>query len=107
MVPSSLGSRISKVIRTHTGLKVHPHLFRHLSAKLMLKAHPGHYELVRRILGHAETSTTWETYVGLEGEDATRLLSEIVSQNRTPTKPGGKSPQKPKSWNRRMPRIGS
>lgn len=107
MVPSSLGSRISKVIRTHTGLKVHPHLFRHLSAKLMLKAHPGHYELVRRILGHAETSTTWETYVGLEGEDATRLLSEIVSQNRTPTKPGGKSSQKPKSWNRRMPRIGS
>ena len=92
MAPTALGTRISKVIRTHTGLKVHPHLFRHVSAKLMLKAYPGHYELVRRVLGHAETSTTWETYVGLEGEDATRLLSEIVLQNRKTIKPGVKSP---------------
>lgn len=91
MVPSSLGTIISKVIRMHTGLKVHPHLYRHLSAKLMLKANPGHYELVRRILGHAETSTTWETYVGLEGEDATRMLSEIVLQNRSNPNPGGRS----------------
>ena len=91
MLPTNLGSRISKVIRTHTGLKVHPHLFRHLSAKLMLKANPGHYELVRRILGHAETSTTWETYVGLEGDDATRMLSDIVLQNRTSGKLGGQS----------------
>lgn len=91
MAPTALGTRISKVIRTHTGLMVHPHLFRHLSAKLMLKANPGHYELVRRVLGHAETSTTWETYVGLEGEDATRLLSEIVFQNRKAIKSGAKS----------------
>ena len=91
MVPSTLGSRISEVILTQTGLKVHPHLYRHLSAKLMLKANPGHYELVRRILGHAETSTTWETYVGLEGDDATRLLSEIVLQNRTAIKTDRKS----------------
>jgi integrase len=93
MVPSSLGTRISKVIRMHTGLKVHPHLYRHLSAKLVLKANPGHYELVRRSLGHAETSTTWETYVGLEGEDATRRLSEIVLQNRTAMKLDRKSPK--------------
>ena len=57
----------------------------------MLKANPGHYELVRRVLGHAETSTTWETYVGLEGEDATRLLSEIVFQNRKAITSGVKS----------------
>ena len=90
MRPTQLGTCISKVIRAHTGLHVHPHLFRHLSAKLVLKAHPGHYELVRRILGHAEASTTWETYVGMEGEDATRLLSEIVMERRTSGKPAGK-----------------
>lgn len=94
MVPSSLGCRISEVIKRHMGLKVHPHLYRHLSAKLMLKANPGHYELVRRVLGHTETSTTWETYVGLEGEDATRLLSEIVLQNRSAEVPRSKLARK-------------
>ena len=91
VAPTQLGDSISKVIRTHTGLRVHPHLYRHLSAKLMLKAHPGHYELVRRILGHSETSTTWETYVGLEGEDATRMLSEIVALNRTSSGSSGEA----------------
>jgi integrase len=107
MVPSSLGSRISEVIKRHMGLKVHPHLYRHLSAKLILKANPGHYELVRRVLGHSETSTTWETYVGLEGEDATRLLSEMVYQNRSTERPLSKSARKTGTGGNLMPRRAS
>jgi hypothetical protein len=46
-----LGKRISARIRKELGIDVHPHLFRHLSAMVLLREQPGHYELVRRILG--------------------------------------------------------
>ena len=58
------------------GRDVNPHLFRHLSAMVLLEDHPAHYELVRRTLGHSETSTTYASYVSFEADNATRLLAD-------------------------------
>lgn len=38
---AAFGTQISRTIRAHTGLRVHPHLFRHIAAKLFLDANPG------------------------------------------------------------------
>lgn len=77
-----LGKRISARIRKELGIDVHPHLFRHLSAMVLLREQPGHYELVRRILGHAETSTTYNSYVALEADQATRQLAAAITRSR-------------------------
>lgn len=45
--------------------------------------HPGRYEVVRRLLGHAELSRTLNAYAGFEAGTATRLFGEIVEAGRT------------------------
>ena len=45
----------------------------------MLKADPGNYELVRRVLGHRNITTTHNFYIGLETLEATRLFGEMVT----------------------------
>ena len=66
MHDDGLSKRIRTRIRRETGLAVNAHLFRHLSAKLLLDANPGGYEAVRHLLGHARLSSTLNVYTGLE-----------------------------------------
>lgn len=73
---SGLSRKISKMIHKEIGQEMNPHLFRHLAAKLMLEAKPGYYEVVRRLLGHAELSSTLNAYAGFEA--GTALVSEDV-----------------------------
>jgi integrase len=40
----TLRDQIGKAVFSHTGLRVHPHLFRHVGAKLFLERNPGSYE---------------------------------------------------------------
>jgi integrase len=80
MDPSRLSSRISGRIRKETGLEVHPHLFRHLCAHLWLRAHPGRYEDLRRLLGHSQLSSTLDVYAGLEAGVATRAYADLIAQ---------------------------
>lgn len=75
---SALSRRFSAAVRREVGLDVHPHLFRHLAAMIWLTANPGAYEAARRLLGHAELSTTLEAYVGFEAASAARLFAELV-----------------------------
>ena len=51
-------------------LVVHPHLFRHIAAKLYLEAHDGAYGVVRLALGHKSMNTTTDSYCGTEGAHA-------------------------------------
>ena len=55
---ATLSSQITKRIQKATGLRVTVHQFRHAAAALILKAKPGNYEYVRRILGHFNIQTT-------------------------------------------------
>lgn len=73
-----LARRVTETIAERLGIEMNMHLFRHLSALLILDRDPGAYDLVRRILGHAELSTTLDAYAGMESLSATRLLSELV-----------------------------
>lgn len=72
------GTQISRTVRAHTGLHIHPHLFRHIGAKLFLDANPGAYEVVRRVLGHRSIDTTTSFYTGLETAAAVRHFDETI-----------------------------
>lgn len=82
--PHSLGYGISNIIRMETGLEVHPHLFRHLTAKLYLEAFPGDYESVRRQLGHKKYDTTLKFYAPFDNKRAQERFSQVVLEARKP-----------------------
>ena len=69
-------------IQRETGLEVNPHLMRHLAAMTFLKANPGHYEEVRRMLGHTTTSTTIASYCGAETEAAFARYDALIADDR-------------------------
>jgi site-specific recombinase XerD len=75
---SLFGEQISRTTRAHTGLRVHPHLFRHITAKLHLDAHPGEYETVRRVHGHRSIRTTTNFYCGQETKAAVRHFDQTI-----------------------------
>jgi len=80
---SNFGSQIKKTIYKHTGLKVHAHLMRHITAKLYLDQHPSSYEVVRRVLGHSSIDTTTQHYTGLESKSAIRHFDDTILRQRT------------------------
>ena len=84
---------ISATIQRETGIKMNPHLFRHLAALLFLERHPGHYEEVRRILGDKRLSTVLQNYAGLETAAAVRRYDEVVLARRG----GANGSKKPKT----------
>lgn len=60
--PDHFGGLLKERIFRETGLTVNAHLFRHFSAYVFLEAHPGSYEDVRRVVGHAKMDTTTSFY---------------------------------------------
>jgi integrase len=56
------------------------HQFRHLAAWIYLRAHPGDYETVRRLLGHKNVATTIRFYQEMEKLTASRRYNEIVTE---------------------------
>ena len=77
-----LRRQITGAIRDEAGLAVNPHLFRHLAALLFLETHPGHYEEVRRLLGHKDINTTIQSYAGRETISAARRYDDIILNRR-------------------------
>ena len=81
---SALRNQMKKAIFDHTGLQMTPHQFRHAAAKLLLDAKPGHYEVVRKLLGHKTLTTTYAHYAGAETDAAVELYDDIILQLRRP-----------------------
>ena len=77
-VPAVLGKQITDIIFKETGLNIHPHLFRHIAAKLFLDNNPGQYEVIRRVLGHQNMQTTVNFYAGAEGLTAARHFDSVI-----------------------------
>jgi site-specific recombinase XerD len=73
-----LGQDLTRTIFKHTGLRVNPHLFRHIAAKLFLTVNPGSYEAIRRVLGHRSIETTTGFYTGLETAAAVRHFDQAI-----------------------------
>jgi integrase len=74
----TLGETITRRIFDVTGLRMNPHVFRHLGAMLYLRENPGGFEVVRRTLAHRDPSTTINAYMGLETRAATRHFDETI-----------------------------
>jgi integrase len=79
---SSFGSSISTFIRRETGIKMHPHLFRHLAGLIYLSEHPDGIEVVRQFLGHSSAETTLRFYAELRAEQAVRRLDDVIAKRR-------------------------
>jgi integrase len=103
---SFFGTQISQTIRAYTGLRVNPHLFRHLGAKLHLDAHPGDYETVRRVLAHRSIQTTSDFYTGLETSAAARHFDKTILNLREESSAKGPKGMKTKTRRTKKPEQG-
>jgi integrase len=69
---------IEKAVLRHLGVKLTPHQFRHLAAKIILDANPGAHELVRQMLGHRNMKTTTNFYAGIDTRRAGRAHADLI-----------------------------
>jgi integrase len=73
---------IEKATRDYLGVVCTPHQFRHLAAKIALKANRNSLEQVRQLLGHKTLRTTSNFYVGTDTLAAGRAHADLVMQLR-------------------------
>ena len=73
---------IEKAVLRSLGVKLTPHQFRHLAAKIALDANPGAYELVRQLLGHKNLKTTTNFYAGIDTRRAGRAHANLIMKLR-------------------------
>jgi len=71
---------VCSYLKRRAGIILTPHVFRHLSAKVVLDAEPGAYEIVRQQLGHRNTKTTTGFYAGINSRRAARHHHRLVQQ---------------------------
>jgi integrase len=74
----AITNMIEKAVLKYVGLKITPHQFRHLAAKVVLDANPGAFELVRQLLAHKHSKTTTNHYAGIDTLRAGRAHAELV-----------------------------
>jgi integrase len=79
---STLRVAIQRAVLRRVGIKITPHQFRHLAAKIHLDANPGHYEVVRQFLGHKTLRTTTRAYAGPNTRGAGKAHAELISKLR-------------------------
>lgn len=75
-------TRIGAVTERHLGVRMTPHKFRHVAGALHLRDNPAQHEVVRRLLGHKNLSTTLDFYAGMEQSAATRHYSTTIEARR-------------------------
>lgn len=73
---------ITKTVWRYLGVKLTPHQFRHLAAKIILDNNPGAYELVRQLLGHKNLTTAAKYYAGIDTRRAGRAHAELIMKLR-------------------------
>jgi integrase len=73
-----LGKQMGRLIFDRLGLRVNPHLFRHVVHLVVLRCFPGAYAMIARVLTHRSISTTIENYSYLDGEISMRAYQRLV-----------------------------
>jgi integrase len=79
---AALTVAIQKTVLRELGVKLTPHQFRHLAAKIILDEHPGAYELLRQLFGHKNSKTTTNFYAGIDTRRAGREHANLVMKLR-------------------------
>jgi integrase len=77
---ATIALAISKTVRSRLGVKLTPHQFRHIAAKIYLDQNPGGFELVRQLLGHKNLKTTIGAYAGINTRRAGRAHAKLLMQ---------------------------
>jgi integrase len=81
---------IKSYLHKRGGIEITPHQFRHLSAKVVLDAEPGSFEIVRQLLGHKNLKTTVGSYAGIDsrraGRHHQRLIDAALSEELPPSR---------------------
>jgi integrase len=75
---------IQRAVLRNVGIKITPHKFRHLAAKLHLDAYPNAHESVRQFLGHREIKTTTRFYAGPNTRRAGKAHADLIRKLREP-----------------------
>jgi integrase len=99
ITPQALREAIRETLLREAGVALTPHQFRHLAAVSFLMHHPGQYEIVRHLLGHADHKTTLRSYCGPERTAAIACFVGHVAERsrarrgpaRRPKPPGRKA----------------
>ena len=78
----TLGHQISETIREHTGLQIHPHLFRGIAVYLYLKHHPDGYIKLKSILGDRQLSTIIRHYSFLDQIEVRQDYQDTIAAER-------------------------
>lgn len=81
----AVAHQISTFIKRESGLTVNAHLFRHIAGFFYLRANPGHYETVRRLLGHKNIATTITAYTGAETDHSFQNYYGILAKFKKPS----------------------
>lgn len=79
---ANIALAIQKAILRYLGVKMTPHQFRHLCAKIILDRNPGAYELVRQMLGHSSAKTAANFYAGIDTLRAGRAHADLINELR-------------------------
>jgi integrase len=79
---SAIKVAIERTVLRHLGVKITPHQFRHIAAKINLDSNPGAYELVRQLLGHKNLKTTTNFYAGIDTRRAGRAHADLIMKLR-------------------------
>jgi integrase len=78
----SLSRQIKNLIRNELGVDWTPHVYRHLAARLYLRAYPGDYEGARRLLAHLSAETTYKFYEGEQMRPAVDRFDALIESIR-------------------------
>ena len=74
----NLSSRLSRIIRRYTGIRMTAHMFRHFGAEAFLEMMPTGHEVVRRTLGHSCADTAPRYYIRRNMPKAARIYAETI-----------------------------
>ena len=74
---AALRDAIERRVLRHVGVKMTPHQFRHLGAKIDLIAYPTGHELLRQLLVHKSLRTTTRFYAGPDTRRAGRVHADL------------------------------
>lgn len=73
---SLLSQQLARMTSKELGVRMTAHQWRHVVGYIFLSRNPGHYEPVRRLLGHKSAETTRKYYAFMLDEDAQEAIDE-------------------------------
>ena len=84
---SEFGNYLGELVEREIGCEFNMHVARHFAVARYLRAHPGQYAVVSRLLGHKSIQTTINFYSDLEANAAAKVFNRDVLFERDRTKP--------------------